>query len=143
MSGDLNEFKIRDLLAQAAPIDSFGVGTEMVTSRDEPTLSTVYKLVAQETEKGTVSRMKLAKDKRTYPFAKQVFRQVGADGKYASDVIGHADESLPGEPLLAQVMKAGTLISPLPSLAVSRSRCLEQLTKLPRAFNGQVPSRTR
>src|ERR1019366_8489680 len=34
-SGDLNEYKIRDLMAEQAPIDSFGVGTELVTSRDD------------------------------------------------------------------------------------------------------------
>lgn len=133
-SGDLNEYKIRDLLAQGAPIDSFGVGTEMVTSRDEPTLSTVYKLVAQDTPQGTVGRMKMAQEKRTFPFAKQVFRQLDANGLFAMDMIGRADESLPGEPLLTQVMKGGILVGPLPMLEESRANCLDQLAKLPREF---------
>ena len=44
-SGDLNEYKIHDLLQAGAPIDVFGVGTEMAVSRDDPALSAVYKLV--------------------------------------------------------------------------------------------------
>src|SRR5262249_37679010 len=79
-SGDLNEYKIRDLLSGGAPIDLFGVGTELVTSRDEPSLNTVYKLVEQDSGQGTIGRFKLAQDKKTYPYAKQVFRQIGADG---------------------------------------------------------------
>src|ERR1043166_5288826 len=53
-SGDLNEYKIDDLLAQGAPIDAFGVGTELVTSRDDPSLGMVYKLVEQQTAEGPV-----------------------------------------------------------------------------------------
>src|SRR5262249_20436849 len=75
-SGDLNEYKIRELQAAGAPIDVFGVGTELVTSRDEPTLSTVYKLVEQEAPQGLVGRMKMSAEKKTYPFAKQIYRTI-------------------------------------------------------------------
>ena len=44
-SGDLDEYRIRDLLAAGAPIDAFGVGTQLSTSADAPSLSAVYKLV--------------------------------------------------------------------------------------------------
>jgi nicotinate phosphoribosyltransferase len=44
-SGDLNEYKVRALVEASAPIDLFGVGTEMVTSKDQPSLGAVYKLV--------------------------------------------------------------------------------------------------
>ena len=44
-SGDLNEYKIEELLKAGAPIDIFGVGTELVTSYDDPALSGVYKVV--------------------------------------------------------------------------------------------------
>ncbi len=37
-----------DLTSRGAPIDSFGVGTELVTSRDDPALSGIYKLVSCE-----------------------------------------------------------------------------------------------
>jgi nicotinate phosphoribosyltransferase len=133
-SGDLNEYKIRDLLAAAAPIDLFGVGTELVTSRDEPTLGTVYKLVEQRTEAGLVGRMKLSRDKMTYPFSKQVFRQIAADGTFAGDMIAREQEVHPGEPLLRPILRQGRLVQPLPSLDESRARCSTQLQRLPSAL---------
>ncbi|MCI0682270.1 MAG: nicotinate phosphoribosyltransferase [Gemmataceae bacterium] len=135
-SGDLNEYKIADLLAAGAPIDSFGVGTELVTSRDEPTLSTVYKLVEQETPAGVAGRLKLAAEKKTYPFAKQVFRQTGPDGRFTGDVIGRVTESLPGEPLLVPVMKHGELVRPLDSLEACRERVKQQWQRLPPGLLG-------
>jgi nicotinate phosphoribosyltransferase len=128
-SGDLNESKIRDLLSVGAPIDGFGVGTELVTSRDDPTLSTVYKLVEQETLQGTVGRFKLSKEKLTYPFAKQVFRKTAGDGKFQEDCIGRATEKLPGEPLLVPVLEQGR--GGLSNLEECRSRCRDQLDRLP------------
>ena len=130
-SGDLNEYKIRDLLAAGAPIDSFGVGTELVTSRDEPTLGTVYKLVEMETPGGPIGRLKLSKEKKTYPFAKQVFRQSAPGGIFKGDTIARATERLPGEPLLVAVMQNGNLLAPPPSLGRIQARCQEQRRHLP------------
>jgi nicotinate phosphoribosyltransferase len=45
-SGDLNEYLIHDLVNRSAPIDSFGIGTDLSTSRDDPAMNGVYKLVA-------------------------------------------------------------------------------------------------
>jgi nicotinate phosphoribosyltransferase len=130
-SGDLNETKIRDLLGEGAPIDIFGVGTELVTSRDEPTLSTVYKLVEQETTTGIIGRCKLSKDKKTYPFAKQVFRLSDAAGLFSGDLIARGTELPAGEPLLVPVLRQGELVQPLPTLEAIRTRCLAQLKRLP------------
>jgi nicotinate phosphoribosyltransferase len=130
-SGDLNEYRIHELLAAGAPIDLFGVGTELDTSRDEPTLSTVYKLVEQQTPAGLVGRLKLAPHKETYPFAKQVYRQAGSDGVFREDIIAHATEQLPGTPLLVPVMQCGQLVQPLPDLQECRRRCREELDHLP------------
>src|SRR5262249_27311196 len=44
-SGDLDEYRIRELVQSGAPIDSFGVGTQLATSADAPHLSAIYKLV--------------------------------------------------------------------------------------------------
>src|SRR3989339_1212874 len=57
-SGDLNEERIDDLLQNGAPIDSFGVGTEMVTSKDTPALGGIYKLVEREHNGKTIPMMK-------------------------------------------------------------------------------------
>src|SRR5262245_25712324 len=130
VSGDLNEYKIRDLVAAGAPIDVFGVGTELVTSRDEPTLSTVYKLVEQETGRGSVGRFKLAAEKKSYPFAKQVFRQTNAAGQFSGDIVARADESLPGQPLLVPILRNGRLVNPLDSLSACQKRLAEELRGL-------------
>jgi nicotinate phosphoribosyltransferase len=146
-SGDLNEYKIRDLLKAGAPIDSFGVGTELVTSRDEPTLSTVYKLVEQETPHGLVGRMKLSSHKKTYPFAKQIYRTIGEDGKFQHDLLARARDEESGargeglggrsvglelaiKPLLTQILQHGQLVQPVPTLEASRERCRQQLACL-------------
>ncbi len=141
-SGDLNEYKIRDLLAAGAPINLFGVGTELVTSRDEPTLSTVYKLVEQETAHGLVGRMKESAEKKSYPFAKQIYRIIGEDGKFRYDLVTRATESpvwegeapasvAQAEPLLTEVLHRGQLVRQLPSLDESREHCRQQLSRLP------------
>jgi nicotinate phosphoribosyltransferase len=138
-SGDLNEYKIDELVGAGAPIDIFGVGTELVTSRDEPSLGTVYKLVEQETPQGTVGRFKLSTDKKTYPFAKQVYRHSNADGTFAGDLIARATESMGAEPLLVPVLKDGRLLQPLPALESSRRRCAEQRARLPKELLGLKP----
>src|SRR5262249_39996719 len=48
VTGDLNEYKIHELIAARVPIDSFGVGTELATSADAPSLGVVYKMVELE-----------------------------------------------------------------------------------------------
>jgi nicotinate phosphoribosyltransferase len=138
-SGDLNEYKIDELFAAGAPIDVFGVGTELVTSHDEPSLSTVYKLVEQEVSQGTIGRFKLSPNKSTYPFAKQVYRTSNSDGIFAGDMIGRATEVAEGEPLLVPVLRGGALVQPLPTLEDSRRRCQEQCRRLPKELLGLKP----
>ena len=130
-SGDLNEYKIHDLLKVGAPIDVFGVGTEMAVSRDDPALSAVYKLVEIETDRGPVGRIKRSEGKATYPYAKQVYRRSGADGVFRGDVVAREGEPCDGEPLLTPVLRQGRLIDPLPGVEESRTRCRRQLEHLP------------
>lgn len=130
-SGDLNESKIRDLSRADAPLDAYGVGTELVTSKDAPALGAVYKLVEYHADGGHVGRIKLSTGKKTYPFKKQIFRRSGAEGKFAGDTIGRWDEHIEGEPLLVEVMADGKLTGRLPSLEESRQRCRGQLAALP------------
>ena len=101
-SGGLDEREIGRLLRAGAPIDAFGVGTDMSVSGDAPSLDIAYKL----TEYAGTGRMKLSTGKRTLPGQKQVFRE-SRDGRAVRDVIGRFDETLPGRPLLAPVMRKG------------------------------------
>ena len=59
-SGDLNEFKIAEMIAAGAPIDVFGVGTDLSTSRDAPALGGVYKLVEVEVDGRVEPKIKLS-----------------------------------------------------------------------------------
>jgi len=126
-SGDLDEYRIAQLAALGAPVDSFGVGTELVTSRDAPALAMVYKLVELDGE----GKFKLSPGKTTYPMAKQVFRSRDRDGRFRGDHVARADETAEGEPLLVPVVRSGRLVTGLPSLESIRRRCREQLASLP------------
>ena len=132
LSGDLNEYKIRDLLDKGAVVDFFGVGTEMGTSRDAPSLGGVYKLV--EDDMGP--KIKLSSGKVTLPAKKQVHRVVDGQGRWLEDVIALEGEdlTLKGEayPLLVKVMEGGEVVYDLPSLEEIRARCLEAVDRLPR-----------
>jgi nicotinate phosphoribosyltransferase len=124
-SGDLDEYRIRELLAAGAPIDSFGVGTQLATSADAPNLSAIYKLV--ELEICGIQRFtaKFSDDKTSCPGSKQVFRDT------ARDVIARSGECGRGEALLRPIMLGGRLIEPLPTLEQSRQRAAESVAKLP------------
>ncbi|MFP3380484.1 nicotinate phosphoribosyltransferase, partial [Bacillus sp. SIMBA_069] len=52
-SNDLDEHTIMNLKVQGARVDSWGVGTQLITAADQPTLGGVYKLVAREGDDGT------------------------------------------------------------------------------------------
>ncbi|HZP02169.1 MAG TPA: nicotinate phosphoribosyltransferase [Terriglobia bacterium] len=133
-SGDLNEYRIEELVSRGAPIDLFGVGTDLATSRDVPALSVVYKLV--ETERGghVEPKTKLSEEKVYYPGRKQVFRY-SINGQYHHDLVARANEYWPdAEPLLRPLMKEGRrLDSPVP-LGELRSRTLRNLRRLPNEY---------
>jgi nicotinate phosphoribosyltransferase len=129
-SGDLNEYKIRDLVNRDAPIDVFGVGTELATSYDAPALGGVYKLVEQTVENSPRYRIKLSPQKATYPGKKQVFRFTNARQQFDHDVIARHDESAHGAPLLEHVMAEGQRLGPLPGLHAARDRAAQNLSRL-------------
>jgi len=130
-SGDLNEDRIDELMRNNAPIDIFGVGTEMVTSRDQPALGGIYKLVEQERYGRHVPRMKFSEDKVFYPSSKQVYRFLNPGGVYERDVIGVEKEDIGGQPLLELIMHKGKLCKELPDLKDIQDRTLESLSHLP------------
>ena len=131
-SGDLDEASISALVAAGAPYDAFGVGTELITSRDAPALSIVYKLVALNGQ----GRIKLSPGKKTYPLGKQVHRVRDARGRFAFDRVTAADEPSDGEPLLAPVLRAGRLVGLLPRLDAVRDHCRRQIADMPDSLRG-------
>lgn len=123
-TGDLDERKIRALVEAGAPIDAFGVGTELATSADAPTLSAIYKLVEIDGR----PTMKLSDGKVSLPGAKQIYR--GEDG----DTLALANERIETgrRPLLRLVIHGGRLVEPLPGLLESRAYAAEAIARRPR-----------
>ncbi len=121
VSGGLDEYRIKEILENGAPVDAFGVGTKVGTSADSPYIDFVYKLV----EFNGKPVMKTSSGKKMYPGRKQAFRNED------HDVVGVFGEELPGEPLLEKVMENGKTIKELPTLKESREYFLERFSKLP------------
>jgi nicotinate phosphoribosyltransferase len=121
-SGNLDEFKIKELLRQHAQVDSFGVGTNMGTSIDAPCLDVIYKLSEVTDESGRfLPTMKLSRGKLTYPGRKQVFRLLDKKGNFKQDVIGLEKERIEGNSLLKKVVTKGEIIYNSPPLEKIRS----------------------
>lgn len=130
VSGDMNEYKINSLLRNNAPIDAFGIGTELVAPKDVHSLGIVYKAVYDLTRDRPV--IKLAKDKVTYPGSKQVFLDVRNGGwshLVALDgVVSATDELMP---ILDLHISNGDIVeSSVVSLDASRKYCHAALSSL-------------
>jgi nicotinate phosphoribosyltransferase len=135
VSGDLDEWKIADLIRAAAPVDVFAVGTALTTSEDAPALGGVYKLVELE-ESGTVRRvMKRSEGKGTWPGAKQVWR---AEGAVAGDRVALHEESGPpnAKPLLEAAMRHGARVAAPKPLEEVRQHCRRASAALPPRLRG-------
>jgi len=124
-SGDLDEYRIRELVRGGAPIDAFGVGTQLATSADAPNMGSIYKLV--EVEICGIKRFtaKYSEEKGSLPGAKQVFRDV------ARDVIARSGECGKGEALMRPILLGGRLVEPLPTLEQARTRAATMIAALP------------
>jgi len=126
-SGNLDEYRLRDLIQVVAPIDSFAVGTAMTTSSDAPSLDCAYKL---QEYAGRPCR-KRSEGKATWPGRKQVYRYYANDGHLDHDIVTTLDDQLPGEPVLQPVMKNGCRAATSPGLAELRRHAAAQLGQLP------------
>ena len=95
-SSDLDEYLIQSLMAQRAAINSWGVGTNLITSKDTPAFGGVYKLAALEDENGNlVPKIKLSDntEKITNPGNKKIYRIYDKDfHKIRADLICLVDE---------------------------------------------------
>ncbi len=135
-SSDLDEHRLRELLADGAPFDGFGIGTRLDASTDAPTLDLVYKLQ----EYAERPRRKRSEGKATWPGRKQVYRQTAADGAFIGDCLGLEDQPQPGDPLLIKVMEHGRRLQLPESLAVIRNRTQAQLAALPVDLRANQPA---
>ncbi len=147
-SNQLDEHVIKSLLEQGAPIDTFGVGTRLVTSHDCPALDGVYKLAQIDDS----PRLKLSESrvKVNFPGEKQVLRLSDDRGLFYGDCVVVAGQDTPGEmfhpyeddkhvdvagysaePLLHPVMRDGRVLVDRPSARESAEYARERLGRLP------------
>ena len=127
LASNLEEYKIKKIKEEKAPVDVALVNTEGVTSSDSPILEAIYKLA--ELQKGEEVRpvAKFSSGKKSYPGKKQVFRSENFD----KDVIGLENENL-GQPLLIKMVEKGKLVYEIPSLDQTRGYIHEQIKKIPK-----------
>lgn len=132
-SGNLDEYRLHDLLSSGAPIDGFGVGTAMDTSSDAPALDCAYKLQ----EYAGQPRRKRSEGKATWPGRKQVYRSYDAAGRMSGDVVALEDgDAHDGEALIQPVMRNGIRVNALVPLAELREQTLAGYARLPDAMRG-------
>ncbi|MGC8868510.1 MAG: nicotinate phosphoribosyltransferase [Sulfurihydrogenibium sp.] len=129
-SGGINEYKIKELVDKKAPIDAFGVGTELVTSADTPYLDCAYKLVEYDGK----PKMKLSSKKVTVPYKKQFYR-IFRNGKILKDIVSHFDEIVEdGVKMLKLYIKDGEVVRRSPPLQEIREKTLINFKTLPDTF---------
>ncbi|MFB6364066.1 nicotinate phosphoribosyltransferase [Paenibacillus elgii] len=154
-SNDLDENIIFNLKGQGARIDSWGVGTKLITAADQPALGGVYKLVAREREDGFVPVIKISgnPEKVTTPGIKDVYRIVNREtNKAMADYIALTDEDdvqqgkplklfdpvhpyisktveqYEAQPMLRPIFADGKQVYELPALDTIREHHRNQLT---------------
>ncbi|MBV9674744.1 MAG: nicotinate phosphoribosyltransferase [Acidobacteriaceae bacterium] len=127
-TNDLDEYRVRELVRAGAPIDAFGIGTQLATSADAPALSAVYKLVELKHENTLRYAAKFSVDKSTLPGAKQVYRY----GDHDLVALGTECGGWKGEPLVRPVLIAGEPLEALPETSKIRTHSQEAVGVLPK-----------
>lgn len=144
VTSDLDEYAIAAL--GAAPVDSYGVGTRLVTGSGVPTAALVYKLVAREGQDGAmVSVEKKSEAKGTVGGLKVAGRLYGPDGHARQEALltGYSMEEgqklleqAGGRPLQVPLIRDGEIIAPLwesPETAIAQERQCSSRNELPYA----------
>ncbi len=127
-SGNLDEYRLAELIDRGCPVDGFGIGTRLDISEDAPSLDCVYKLQ----EYAGRGRRKRSEGKETWPGRKQVYRVRGANGDLQRDTLSLVDERVTeGEPLIVPLMQSGRRLNPPEDLGTIRERVTDQLRTLP------------
>lgn len=131
-SGGLDEYDVKRLLEEGAPIDFFAVGTKLVTSADSPYLDMAYKLV----EYGGEPKVKLSPGKASFPYKRQIVRYYNGDGVMDHDESLRYGEKAGGEELVVKVVEGGKTVYKFPSLNEIRDTFLKDAGRLPERLKG-------
>lgn len=124
-SNDLDEYKISEICKGKHAIDAFGVGTNLITAKDDPALGGVYKLAALSNGTNFENKIKHAFNKTTLPGLLQVTRSIFQNSAVGDTIhFGHStvEYSDLGKPLLHPVIENGLLTRTLESTIVAKYR---------------------
>ncbi|WP_261375079.1 nicotinate phosphoribosyltransferase [Arthrobacter sp. KBS0702] len=140
VTSDLDEFAIAAL--QSAPVDSYGVGTSLVTGSGAPTASMVYKLVSRTDDNGDfVAVAKAAKNKTSKGGRKYALRKLNERGTASQEIVGighRPDDDGNDRPLLQQFIKNGELLpgwTGPEGVVRARQRHADSMRELPAVVN--------
>ncbi len=127
-TNDLDEHRIVELLREGACLDAFGVGTQLATSADAPSLGAVYKLVELKQDGTVTYTAKFSDEKATLPGAKQIYRYTDHD---VIALYSECNSDFKGEPMLRPVLMNGEMVEALPSIEKSQKRATDGVSRLP------------
>ena len=156
ISNSLDENIIRDVIAEGACVDSFGVGERLITAKSEPVFGGVYKLAALEVDGEMIPKMKISENvgKITNPGFKTLYRLYDKDtGRALADLITLDEEPAPdGSPmeifdpmtswkrktvtnyeakrLRVQIFRKGELVYDVPTIDEVKAYCKSQVDAL-------------
>jgi len=140
-SSDLNEWKIQKLLQNGAPIDAFGVGTEMVTAGVTSSLGGVYKLAEIKDAKGnSIPKIKISDEpeKTTLPGEKTVWRLYDSKGRINKDVIALEGEEVKSAWVSRKIhiplCNKGKIVYSFPSIEMVQNKVKANLALLPAKY---------
>jgi len=159
-TNDLDEDLIADLKRQGAKLNTWAVGTHLITAYDHPALDGVYKLVAVEQDGAWNPRIKLSgnPEKTTDPGLKRPVRCYDAENRPLGDILLASEEPLPHGPgvtafhrqylhqerrlygvarveeLLIPAARHGRRLAPSPDLHSIRERSQRQMAELPEEY---------
>jgi len=138
-TGGVDEHDIDRWLQAGIPIDSFGVGTKLLTSSDIPFLDMTYKLVEYE----GIPRSKTSPGKVTIPGRREIYRYYNDAGLMDHDEISTETTGEAGEKLLETFIQNGKQTGIDTSLEQSRERFREDVNRLPVGMKGLTQNRYR
>lgn len=136
VTSDLDEYAIAALAA--APVDTYGVGTRVVTGSGHPTASMVYKLVAREDDEGRmIGVAKKSKDKQSVGGRKYALRRRNPLGVVEAEVLGIGEQPVgdaDDRDLLVQLVEGGEVVGrEHANLEGARARHEASVAELPRS----------
>ncbi|MDR2822272.1 MAG: nicotinate phosphoribosyltransferase [Acholeplasmatales bacterium] len=149
VSNSLDEYNISDLVENHAPIDVFGIGERMITSKSDPIFNGVYKMSGlYDDDLNLIPKLKISESfsKSTLPSLKQVYRYVNEYNEFQFDCIGLYDRVAPSSfnrldlkyqkerPLLELIIKEGVLLQPLTPLEEVRVFAKKEFDLLPEKY---------